>query len=215
MKPHVVFDFDGTIANSRVVFIQCFNELAARYRFRTINEDNIASLKDLSMIERLRALKVPLFSLPFLSRKFLRSYHKHLHEIPFMPGMQELLQQLGEEGYEISILSSNSKKTIATFLASHSVTSVSGIYSSQKLFRKEKLLARFIKKKSIHGEDLIYVCDELRDVNACRKAAITAVWVSWGFEQIEVFGKEQLRYVAHTPSQLHQIIRDHYQNRGH
>jgi phosphoglycolate phosphatase len=146
MKPHIVFDFDGTIANSRIVFIQCFNELATRYRFRTINEDNIASLKELSMIERLRALKVPLFWLPLLSRKFLRSYHKHLHEIPFMPGMEELLHQLGKEGYEISILSSNSKKTIASFLASHSVTAVSWIYSSQKLFRKEKLLAKFVRK---------------------------------------------------------------------
>lgn len=206
MKPHIVFDFDGTLADSRSIFLQCYNSLANRYGFHPIDENNIEQLKKLSMLERFRQLKVPLIWLPILTRKFLRSYREHVHEIPFMEGIEELLKQLNEDGYDITILSSNSSKTIYAFLEAHSVNYVSGVYSSGKLFSKEKLLSRFIKKNRIEKTSLIYICDELRDVEACRKAGIPVVWVSWGFEEIEVFEHQPPELIVHTPSELLAII---------
>ncbi len=70
MYKHIVFDFDGTLADSRSVFLRCYNELAAKHGFNIIDEGNIERLKKLSIVERLRHLKVPLLWLPFLTRKF-------------------------------------------------------------------------------------------------------------------------------------------------
>jgi phosphoglycolate phosphatase len=207
-KPHLVFDFDGTLADSRSVFISSYNILACRYRFHLINEKNIDALKKLTMLERFRQLKVPLFWLPLLTRKFLRIYHQRVNEIPFMPGMKDVLKLLAEEGYDVSILSSNSKKTIAAFLDAHSVNSISGIYSSGRLFRKDKLLKRFIRQRKIEKEHLIYICDELRDVEACRKAGIPVIWVSWGFEKLGVFGDQVPEHIANSPIELLNSIRN-------
>ncbi len=120
--------------------------------------------------------------------------------------MKGLLEDLVAENYGVSILSSNSTKTISAFLEARSVSGISGIYSSGRIFRKERLIRRFLRENRLDKNEVIYVCDELRDVQACKKAGIPVVWVSWGFETLDVFGTDQPPLIAHTPSELLEII---------
>jgi hypothetical protein len=66
MIKHVIFDFDGTIVDSISLSIELFNELAIKYKFNKIVNDELEYLRSLSFMERCRAVKVPLYRIPML-----------------------------------------------------------------------------------------------------------------------------------------------------
>ena len=86
MIKYVLFDFDGTLVDSREAFITAFNHLAHKYNFKKIEPANIDHLKGLSMIDRFRFLNVPLYKLPFLTKAFLSLYKSEVGSISLIAG---------------------------------------------------------------------------------------------------------------------------------
>lgn len=107
MRKHILFDFDGTLVDSKVVFVIAYNQLAQRHRFQQITESNLAQLKNLSLVNRLRFLKVPLYRVPFLTKEFLTLYEAGISSLTLIAGMREVLERLAEQGFGIGIVSSN------------------------------------------------------------------------------------------------------------
>ncbi len=64
----VIFDFDGTLADSFPWFVQVFATLAKRYRFRRITEQEGAMLRGYSARQIIRYLDIPAWKLPLIAR---------------------------------------------------------------------------------------------------------------------------------------------------
>jgi phosphoglycolate phosphatase len=206
MIKYTLFDFDGTLVDSRAVFITAFNQLAAKHHFDPITEGNIEDLRKLSLIPRLQYLKVPFYKIPMLTGQFSRIYKKELSTVEFVDGMVEVLNKIIDMNMPIAIISSNAKTTIAKFLEEKQVSIVSEIMCSSRLFAKEKVIKKFLKQQGLKASEVMYVCDEVRDIEACKRIDVKSVWVSWGYETMEAVeaGKEQL--VASRPGELIEII---------
>lgn len=207
MIKYVLFDFDGTVADSREVFLSSFNQLAAKHGFRKIEASNFEHVRRLSMLQRFSYLKVPFHRVPFLTSEFLSIYSSGVRAVSLFPGIADVFEALQELGVGIGIVSSNSVAIINGFLAHNGITSVNEVHCSGRLFGKDRLLRRFLKQKKLQAGEVLYVCDELRDIIACRKAGIRPVWVSWGFEIGEVVLPVHEGYIADTPGELIGIIK--------
>lgn len=200
----IIFDFDGTLADSKNVIISVFNKFANIYKFDTINESNIDYLKTLSIKERLKSLKVPLSKIPILTIKFLSEYRKQSKEINIIENLQMVLKQISQDGYDIAILSSNSIETIKEFIKRNELDFITQIYCSTKLFKKDKLIKKVLKQKNLKNTEVIYVGDERRDIIACKDAKIQSIWVSWG---LDVLDKENMPdYIANNPNDIIEIL---------
>src|SRR5688500_5986054 len=103
MIKYVLFDFDGTLVDSREVFIGVFNRLAEKYNINKIEADKLQHLQTLPMTERFRYLKVPLYKMPFLTQEFLKIYRAHLPSIAFIEGIERMLHNISALGVEIGI----------------------------------------------------------------------------------------------------------------
>ncbi len=204
MITHVAFDFDGTLVDSSKVFISCFNQLAEKHGFTKIDLNNLAELKELSMTERMKRLRVPVWKLPFLVRSFRKLYSKELGDIPFVDGIIKMFEEIKAAGFKIAIISSNAEKSIRLLLEHNEIYGVEDVYCYSKLFSKESALKKYVSKKKIRADELVYVCDEARDVAACKKAGVRPIWVSWGFETEQAIGDVQ--YVAHAPEAIKSLI---------
>ncbi len=55
----VIFDFDGTLADSITWFLEAFNDLAERHRFRKASPEEIEELRGQSSREIVRRLRHP------------------------------------------------------------------------------------------------------------------------------------------------------------
>ena len=210
MIKYVLFDFDGTLVDSREVFISAFNHIAHKYNFKKIDATNLDYLKKMSMIERLRFLNVPLYKLPFFTKEFLSLYQSQVVSISLIAGMKSVLERITNLGLKIGIVSSNSVATIKSFVENNSIVDISDVYCSGRLFRKDRVFRKFLKEKNLASGEVLYVCDELRDILACNKVQIKPIWVSWGFEIKEAIKGGNIFYAAHTPEELITIIEDEH-----
>lgn len=188
---YIIFDFDGTLIDSKDLSIRVINDLARKYNFNPLTRDQIAELRKISIIDRCKAIGFPIHKIPFAMNDFLKIYKKSIGEIEFFDGVKELLNSLKENGFELAIISSNSEEAINGILRKNNITAISEVISGKNIFGKDKIIRKFIKKHRLPTKDVLYVGDELRDVVACNRIGVKVAWVSWGFDDIDVFKEDQ------------------------
>ncbi len=180
---HVVFDFDGTLVDSKNAAIGTYNEIAEKHRYGKLTPDNLEALRKLSILERCTQLGVPPYKLPWLVMQVGRNYRKALHLVEFNSGIPELLKELRARGLKLIVLSTNTEENIRAFLQRHSAEAwVDGFYCGSGLFGKARLLRDLMKRSGLKREQLVYVGDEHRDVEACKEVGVKVIAVRWGFD---------------------------------
>lgn len=204
---YIVFDFDGTLANSRDVFIQAWNVYASVYHYDPITQAEVDATKHLSLHQRAKKFHFPMHKLPIIIPKVHRYFREHIKEVKLYPGIKEMLQSLTQEGYEIFILSSNEKENIKLLLQQEEIDLINDVLTSSKIFGKDSVLKKLIKKYYLKPGELLYVGDELRDIQACNKVNVPFMWVSWGIDGFDLIEKENPEFVVHTPEEIiHKLI---------
>lgn len=206
MIKYIAFDFDGTLVDSKEVFLDIFNQIAEKRGFQKLNAGNIEYLRTLSITERCNFLKVPLYKVPFIAIEFLKDYKKSIDRLVLIDGIREVLEQLHNQGLELVIISSNSEKNIRTFLDLQGINCIRQIFCSSNIFGKESLIRKFLKSSGLNASEVIYIGDEVRDIEACRKAGIPIIWVNWGYDLREITEPHKPDFIAEKPSDIVQII---------
>ncbi|QHT63179.1 HAD-IA family hydrolase [Paenibacillus lycopersici] len=206
MREYVIFDFDGTIVQSKMLAIRLFNELAAKYGGRQIEEAEIPRLSGLSIPDRLKALQVPLYKMPPLVLEGKRRYRDELPGLQPAPGMREVFARLKNHGYKLGILSSNTMDNIQTFLAQHELAGFDFVHSSTNMFGKDKAIRKMARSAGFGLDQMIYVGDELRDVQACRKVDVPIIAVTWGLDSAKLLAQAGPDYLCHSAAELEAII---------
>ncbi|MDM5232698.1 HAD hydrolase-like protein [Lysinibacillus pakistanensis] len=203
---YIIFDFDGTLADSTAVFASAWNTLAQKYKFKGIEFKEIESLKKLSMAERSKLFDFPMYKLPMILPQFYRLYRQSLNEVHLYEGIKDVLTEIDKKGYKILIISSNSQENILEFLKMNGIQCVSNVLCSNRIFGKDKVLKKFLKDSSSTASDVLYIGDEQRDIVACKKVGVPIIWVSWGYDSIEVIQQEEPEYKVNAPKEILDII---------
>jgi phosphoglycolate phosphatase len=210
MKQYILFDFDGTLVDSRQAALTIFNQLAEKYRFKQVINEDIDTIRKLSILERCRFLNIPLYKLPLIVREARLMFISHLPHLCLFEGIKEMLEELKKNQFHLAILSSNSASNIGTVLQNNHIYSIESIFSGSSLFGKEEMIRKFIKIHKLHPSQVMYVGDELRDVMACKKSGVPIIWVSWGYDAEEALKATSPDFIIHTPEQALSIAQAHY-----
>lgn len=203
---HIIFDFDGTLADSTAVFASAWNTLAQKYKFKGIELKEIDTLKKLSISERSKLFDFPMYKLPMILPQFYKLYRQSLNDVHLFEGMKEVLIEINKRGYKILIISSNSKENILEFLKMNGIHCVADVLCSNRIFGKDKVMKKFLKEANVDSSNVVYIGDEQRDIVACKKAGIPIIWVEWGYDAKEVVQNEEPEYSVTTPQEILEII---------
>nr|WP_207634857.1 HAD-IA family hydrolase [Cytobacillus praedii] len=206
MVKYVIFDFDGTIADSKIVFISAWNKIAEKYHFEKMKLTELENIKKLTIKERCKMLNFPMYKLPIIIPQLYKFYRQSINDLELFDGIKDVLTELNKKGVNTAIISSNSEENIQLFLKRNKIESVKEIICSSHIFGKDKLLSRFLKLKQLDADEVIYVGDEQRDIIACKKTGIKIIWVEWGYDSIEVVQAEEPDYKASSPAEIMQLI---------
>lgn len=174
----VLFDFDGTLCDSLPTLGKILNSLSSKYHFKPITEQMIPELRGLGTMAILRKLEIPILKVPAIAGACRKALNDE-KLIPF-PGIQEQLALLPRKG----ILSSNSKENISRFLKQQNIE-MDWIYSGSSLLGKSRLLKKCMKERGLDANAIVYVGDEIRDVEAAKAVGIRCVGVAWGLHSAE------------------------------
>ena len=206
-KPVVIFDFDGTISNTLESIINIMNELADEFGFQKIKEDDVQYLRGKRPKEILKHLGISLFKLPFVVRKARREINSHIATLSTSVDLLPILKILKENGCQMGILTTNTKENVRAFLDANNLSdSFDFIYTASKVFGKDRTISKIIKDKKLVRSNIYFVGDEVRDMQAGKKAGITTVAVSWGYNTKTALLKENPDYVIDSPLELEKIV---------
>ena len=209
MNPKVIiFDFDGTIADSLETLVNISNRLAVQFGYKQTSLAELTQIQNLTSREIIKQSGISIFKVPFLLKKVKAELSLEIKTLSLFPGMKEALIELHELGHKLVIISSNSKSNITAFLEHNNLADIFYyIYSGSTIFGKDKVINKFIKQENIDINDVIYVGDETRDIESAKKSQVIAIAVSWGFNTKEVLIKQNPDYVIEQPSELIDILK--------
>lgn len=198
--PVVIFDFDGTLADSLSITVKVVNEILAQDGYPATVQETEFHEQHLTAI--LKAHNIPLYKLPFFHKRALPLIKSHMTSMNLVDGLREPLQELRNRGYHIAIVTSNAEENVQLFLDHHKLDMIAVIYAQASIFGKQAVLKKFLKDSGLTTEEVIYIGDETRDIEACHAANINVIGVSWGFNKRKLLEEAHPTRLIDHPNQL-------------
>jgi phosphoglycolate phosphatase len=181
----VIFDFDGTLADSLPVFLCATNEAAERYRFRRIEHGHVEPLRGMGAREVMRHVALPAWKVPLVTAFLRRRIAERAEEIALFDGVAPMLERLARGGVSIAIVSTNLEPTIRRVLGARLADLVSHYGCGASVFGKRPKLRRALAAAGVAPRDALCVGDEIRDLQAARAEGIAFGAVTWGFTRAD------------------------------
>jgi phosphoglycolate phosphatase-like HAD superfamily hydrolase len=201
----LLFDFDGTIADTADVAVKLYNEIAQEQGYTVISKNNLATLRNMSAREVVTYMGVPMLKIPFIAARVRAALKDEVPNLKIIEGIREPLQLLKSKGYKMYIVSSNAKEHIERFLQNNQIMQFDGVYSVSNLFGKHVKIKSLVRTNHWDPLSVFYIGDEARDIEAAKKAQVVPISVAWGYNTEEVLAKNTPRMLLHNPSELAQL----------
>lgn len=206
----LVFDFDGTIADTLGESRLIFNQIAPDYGIRQIEENELNHLRHLSLKQLLDHLDIPKRRVPAIITRGTGLMRGNITRLQMIAGMTEVIIELRKHVHSFGILTSNATANVDLFLRTHGLREqFDFISSTSKLTGKAKHLKAIRKTFSLRPEELLYIGDEIRDIKASQKAGIPIAAVTWGFNSRESLAAEAPDYLFEQPSDFLRLLHPH------
>lgn len=210
MKKFLIFDFDGTMIDSRDVIIQRYNEIADRDHYKKIDKLDVVTLSNLSIAERCKILHIPMYKIPSIALEVRKQYKKDLPNLRIKDQVAELLYKLKTKGFRLGIISSNEKSNIMEFLKLNDLDIFESVFSEKNIFGKHHAIHKFIKKLNLEIGNTIYIGDEVRDIISCKKVSIKVIAVTWGYDSLPFLLENKPDFIAEHPEEILNIVNNYF-----
>ena len=201
MESFILFDFDGTIADTISAGLEIINSHADYYGYKRLDGEIKTHFSALQLV---KMAEIKFWKLPYLIYQLKKKLSEKYDELQVLPEAPELIKKLNDAGYELGILTSNSLKTVKSFLKKYELDSFfTFLRTDVSLFGKKKALA---KAKKVINKKIVYIGDELRDIEACRKNDIPIVSIPWGLNSYESLEEHNPGLVAKNADEAYNLL---------
>lgn len=202
----VIFDFDGTLANTLDLVARIYNEHHGDFGSLPIDMKDLPRYQKLGYKKAMKELRVRWTVLPKLAVTIGREMKQHMDEVDPYPGVIKMLYSLQEQGVSIGVLTSNDETVVQEYLDKNGFPEFDFLVSERAIFGKDKALKRIVKRYDLDTSRILYVGDEPRDVSSCHKAGINIIGVSWGLGGVDGLTPLKPNKIVHNSKELHEEI---------
>jgi len=197
----VIFDFDGTLADTFPWFANVINKVAEKYHFKKIERQEHETIRSFDARGVLKYLGVPLWKMPLIANYIRTLMTQDIQQIVLFEGVEALLRRLPSVGVTLAVVSSNSYENICHVLGTEMAALIAHYECGVSMFGKEAKLRKILKRSGISPSEAIYIGDEIRDSEAARKVGLAFGGASWGYTTAE-------RLRAHAPGDVFARVDD-------
>lgn len=214
MKKLAIFDFDGTLCDTVMDVVICFDEALSSYGFPTLtrqeyieclggNIDEAVSLilKNQNSKENIELIKNAYEKLYSVSNK--------QNSVPF-PDALEVLNKLQEKGILLAINSNRKTDSIKYFadkyFKSIDFVLIEGHNPDYPSKPNPFGVNRIIKKADVSLDETVYIGDSSTDINTAKNSGIDCILVSWGYGNEKDYENEYVLKVVEDMNQLLDIV---------
>jgi phosphoglycolate phosphatase len=201
----VIWDFDGTLADSLPTAVGIFNRLAPEMGYKPL--EDLSAARGLSTRQLLRQQGISMWRLPRLVRKYHAAAAEGADRLKLAAGLPAALATIAGAGVRLGVLSSNREDNIRRCLRANSAEGhFAFVIGYPRLFGKAKALKRILRAERLDRSDVLYIGDELRDVEAAKKAGVKVAAVTWGFQTADLLRTGEPDYVLNDTNALLELV---------
>lgn len=205
MSKTVIFDFDGTLADSLNVIVEIFEALTGKQG--SLTKQEMAALRHLPLPVVAQKVGIPMWRVPFLLWRGRRMMRRRINEVVLYQGLERIIKDLHKKGYKLLVVSSNSTHNVRAFLRHNNLdTYFTHVYGGVGLFAKAPALRRVLLRNRVQLESAVYVGDETRDIEACESLGLKCIAVEWGFADPKFLARHNPIAMVKTAKELKSAI---------
>ena len=176
----VIFDFDGTLADSLPWFRASFQDMIARFDLAPVRDDEIEGLRGLSAREIMARLNISMWQLPAIVSDMRKRKLAAASEISLFADIPAMLDELRCHDIKIAIVSSDSEASVRQVLGP-TAARIDRFDCGAAMFGKHWKFRRVARKLGVKPSETICIGDELRDIDAAIAAGMNSGAVAWGY----------------------------------
>lgn len=205
----IVFDFDGTLADSLSVFLDIYNSnIAPQWKLHSVTPDDWHMLRQSSIRKGLQFIGVKPYQLAKILTEGRRLIKSRSADIKLFPGATDLVKQLSKDGHNLYVLSTNDQAVITEVFIAAGIGDCIQVLKSPRLFGKASSLRKLLRHTKTNPAKAWMVGDELRDMSAAKKAGMKSLAVTWGFQPEITLAALNPTAIAHKLTDIRVIIKN-------
>lgn len=198
----LIFDFDGTIADTFEAGYEIFNKLADELGYRQVNREELQQLRAMSTLEALRYTNIPLRRMGKVAQRGCQELVSRIDGILPFPTAAQTLHELHRHGYRLCIITSNTRENVARFLRNHDLEIFEFVWSSAMVLGKTREICNVLRHQELQSGEVILIGDETRDIEAAQSAGIPVIAISSGYATRAALEKARPTALVDTFSEL-------------
>ncbi len=202
----IIFDFDGTLANSFPWFVSALQSVAAKYRFHAPTDDEIGELRLVPPREIIRRLGIPWWKMFLIARDIRALMSRSIDQITLFEGIEDVLAELATSGVQMALVTSNSVENARRVLGPTNAARIGHYAGNVRVLGKRANFQRMLRQTGVAPERALCIGDELRDLEAAQAAGIPFGAVGWGFTPLTTLASRAPTERFATVADLHTLI---------
>lgn len=156
MPKVIIFDFDGTLADTFHALVKITNRLADEFGYKPATPEEIPHLQNLNSWQIIQLSGISIFKLPFLVRRVRAELRNDIQDVSLFSGIKETLIELKNLNHQLAIITSNSKENVQVLLQREGLEEIfEFIYSGSSLFGKHKVINKWLQQEHVNREQVI------------------------------------------------------------
>lgn len=181
----LVFDFDGTLADTLDLFASEMQAAAAHFGFDPPDPARREHYRSLGTRELLRELRIPAWKLPAITLHMRHRMQQRIDEVRLFDGAHALLRDLRRHGIRTAIVSSNATSNVERVLGPKYTAMIDHFACGSSILGKRRHLRATLKAFDFTRDRVLCIGDETRDAEAAASLRIDFVGVGWGQGSID------------------------------
>lgn len=208
----LIFDFDGTLADTRESILQTMKFVAHSYNIQTVDEKLIESLIGLP-------LKTTFETVFLLDESVIHDatllYREHYDEIvietvSLFEGVKDTLIDFHDKGINLTVASSKGKKSLIKILQKQSIYDIFSFIGGEEDAENKKpapdIVNLIMDKFNYHPNECLVVGDTIFDIEMGQRANVDTCGVTYGNNRREQLEIQKPTYIIDSFRNLNEVI---------
>lgn len=202
----VIFDFDGTLADTFTWFLTVADDLADQFGLKRVDRSEIESLRHLEIRKIMQKIGVELWMLPRLAHHVQTLLTKDIQRVSLFEGIDQIIQQFANQGAQLAVVSSNTYHNISQVLGPENMARIQYFECGVSLYGKTRRLNKVLQQSGFLSHEAVSIGDEIRDIQAAKRAKIAFGAVAWGYTSIETLTRYSPEWVFNRVDDLMNVM---------
>lgn len=209
---NIAFDFDGTLADSFYLAREYYDLAAKDSGIKGLTREEINTLRNTKFslkygFNLLLNNKVNALGVLRLAKNLIEELLFNKQRLELFKGTVELLQELNESGVNIFLVTYNQKIIVDSTLEKYNCKDLfKEIYQVDLWKSKSNTIKSLIEDHKINSDDIVFIGDEIRDVESAHSVGVKAIAVEWGFNTPKVLKESKPDWQVKNLNELSKLL---------